>query len=380
MAITRTLAELAGDLRIGDGITEPTGPQAIVLQRIAATAAMVVGFAPGAPDAIHDEAFVRLAGWLYDADPSGSTPGGPSALRSSGAASLLSRYKIRRGGVIGGEIDAAVAAASPGNPVVDVTIFGSVLTVSYADGSTQDRQLPEGGDGGGEGDGTDLYGGSFGPWTIGGSGGLPSPIPVGTALYTDSVGGGQFSGQPRIRFYQEAASGLNYLIPGDVLRFIGDTTFEVTVLGSVYSSVADTTPEVYLTATIDQRGIYSLVIVRGGVQTPIPPSALTDTPPDAADLVPVTTQNGRAFRFVETSTFAGGGDDAYDWATQDDVSRIPTAKLNVEGLQSQIDRLADEFGHTTGPITSKWCRSWAPGTTACAIPLPPRRLAISTSP
>ena len=99
--VTRTLAQLAADLRLGDGATAPVGPVGIVLARIDATArAMVLEYAPGAPDAIHDEAYVRLAAWLYDADPSGSTPGGPQALRSSGAASLLSPYKVRRGGVI----------------------------------------------------------------------------------------------------------------------------------------------------------------------------------------------------------------------------------------------------------------------------------------
>ena len=74
--ITRTLAQLAGDLRIGDGETDPTGPAAVLLERIAATAkVLVVRYAPNAPDAIHDEAYVRVAGWLYDADPAGSTPG-----------------------------------------------------------------------------------------------------------------------------------------------------------------------------------------------------------------------------------------------------------------------------------------------------------------
>ena len=148
--ITRSLAELAGDLRVGDGETEPTGPATVILERIAATArVMVVAFAPAAPDAIHDEAFVRLCGWLYDADPSGSTPGGPTALRSSGAASLLGPYKVRRAGLIGDAIEEVVAGAAPGNPVTDITVNGSVMTVTYADGSTVERQLPEGGGGGG---------------------------------------------------------------------------------------------------------------------------------------------------------------------------------------------------------------------------------------
>ena len=144
--ITRSLIQLAADLRIGDGETALTGPAAVVLERIAKTAkVLVVRYAPNAPDAIHDEAFVRVAGWLYDADPSGSTPGGPTALRSSGAASILGPYRVRRGGVIGQAVEEAVAAAAPGNPVTDVTVAGSILTVTYANGSTVERQLPEGG-------------------------------------------------------------------------------------------------------------------------------------------------------------------------------------------------------------------------------------------
>ena len=106
MSVTRTLAQLAADLRIGDGVTEPTGAVAVVLSRIGAAAtAMVERYAPNAPDAIHDEAYVRVVGWLYDSDPTGASPGGPVALRSSGAASLLGPYKVRRGGLIGGGLE-----------------------------------------------------------------------------------------------------------------------------------------------------------------------------------------------------------------------------------------------------------------------------------
>ena len=102
MAVVRSLAELAGDLRLGDGVTEPTGPAAVILARIDATSrVMVVAYAPLAPDEIHTEAHVRLAGYLYDSDPSGSSPGGPAALRASGAAAILGPYRVRRGGLIG---------------------------------------------------------------------------------------------------------------------------------------------------------------------------------------------------------------------------------------------------------------------------------------
>ena len=100
--VTRTLAQLAADLRLGDGTTAPTGPQGIVLARIDAVArVMVETAAPSAPEAIQNEAHARLSGWLFDSDPSGASPGGPSALRSSGAAAILAPYKVRRAGVIG---------------------------------------------------------------------------------------------------------------------------------------------------------------------------------------------------------------------------------------------------------------------------------------
>ena len=101
MAVTRTLAQLAADLRMGDGVTDPTGPEGVVLGRIATSAAALVErYAPDAPEAIQNEAYVRLAGWLYDSDPSSTSPGGPVAMRASGAASLLAPWKVRRAGKI----------------------------------------------------------------------------------------------------------------------------------------------------------------------------------------------------------------------------------------------------------------------------------------
>ena len=100
--VTRSLAELAADVRLGDGSAEPTGATLVVLKRVAATAAaMVLHYAPDAPDELHDEALARLSGYLLDSDPSGRSAGGPIALRSSGAASILRPYRDRRGGLIG---------------------------------------------------------------------------------------------------------------------------------------------------------------------------------------------------------------------------------------------------------------------------------------
>ena len=101
MAVNRTLAQLGADLRIGDGTIAPTGAVGAVLGRIDATArTLVEAYAPDAPEAIANEAYVRLAGWLYDSDPSGANPGGPAAMRASGAAALLGQFRVRRGGLI----------------------------------------------------------------------------------------------------------------------------------------------------------------------------------------------------------------------------------------------------------------------------------------
>ena len=80
---------------------------------------LVNGFAPLAPDAVANEAVIRTAGWL-SGKPSDSVRGQSvgdieiqyasseqSALRHSGAMSLLSRWKVRRAGLISGQPEAA---------------------------------------------------------------------------------------------------------------------------------------------------------------------------------------------------------------------------------------------------------------------------------
>ena len=81
-----------------------------VTARVLATAKAVV--LDYAPDAIHNEAVVRFAGYLYGSDYGGirSEELGPhrveyvtnhaAMFRNSGAAALLTRYKRRRAGAI----------------------------------------------------------------------------------------------------------------------------------------------------------------------------------------------------------------------------------------------------------------------------------------
>ena len=71
----------------------------VVKVALAAASQCVVDYAPKAPDAVHDAAVVRLAGWMYDADP--SDPQTAQALRVSGAQALLGAYREHRAGAIG---------------------------------------------------------------------------------------------------------------------------------------------------------------------------------------------------------------------------------------------------------------------------------------
>ena len=79
-----------------------------------ASAAMVEDYAPGAPQAIRDEAVIRLAGWMAGSDYAtivSETSVGDAkveyvvrhqdAWRNSGAGMLLTRWKVRRAGAIG---------------------------------------------------------------------------------------------------------------------------------------------------------------------------------------------------------------------------------------------------------------------------------------
>lgn len=74
--------------------------------------ALVLRYAPGAPDSMHDEGVIRTTGWLQE-HPHGAirsesqgdistsyATASVSALRHSGAMALLSPWKQRRGGAI----------------------------------------------------------------------------------------------------------------------------------------------------------------------------------------------------------------------------------------------------------------------------------------
>ena len=81
-------AALATALRADDDDTDI----AAQLDRILETAtALVSSVTDAAPQAVANEATIRVGAWLYDSDPASPRNGDP--LRASGAAQLLARWR-----------------------------------------------------------------------------------------------------------------------------------------------------------------------------------------------------------------------------------------------------------------------------------------------
>ncbi|MCY4510665.1 MAG: hypothetical protein OXG35_27455 [Acidobacteria bacterium] len=95
MAVTLAAAALATAIRLGDS-TEETA-QATRLLSVATET--VTRHAPAAPDAIHDEAAIRVAGYLFDMPQAHAGHGYADVLRNSGALALLAPYRVHRAGV-----------------------------------------------------------------------------------------------------------------------------------------------------------------------------------------------------------------------------------------------------------------------------------------
>lgn len=94
MAVTLSAAQLAAALRMGESGEELA--QAARLLTYAAVA--VTRYAPDAPNVVHDEAAIRLAGYIFDAPFAGRGDAYANAGRSSGAWAILAPYREHRGG------------------------------------------------------------------------------------------------------------------------------------------------------------------------------------------------------------------------------------------------------------------------------------------
>ena len=97
MAVTVTAQQLAYRLRlIADTAEVLEEPQlSVVTDLLGAASALVLAYAATAPDAVHNEAVTRLAGFLYDS-PLGASGRFQNALHQSGATAILAPFRIQR--------------------------------------------------------------------------------------------------------------------------------------------------------------------------------------------------------------------------------------------------------------------------------------------
>ena len=97
MAVTLTVAQLAAALRVGS-TPEETAEVTRILTYVTEA---ITRHAPSAPDPVHNEAAIRLGGYLFDQPTAGRGIGYANALRNSGAAAILLPYRIHRAGSTG---------------------------------------------------------------------------------------------------------------------------------------------------------------------------------------------------------------------------------------------------------------------------------------
>ena len=121
MAVTLTVPQLAYALRLqADTTTDVEEPiNGVLAGLLSAATELVIAYAPTAPDAVHNEATTRVAGYLYDVPP-GANRRDMNPMRDSGAMPLLARYHVQR----------ATSLAEDGQPTIapppDVPTIGGL--------------------------------------------------------------------------------------------------------------------------------------------------------------------------------------------------------------------------------------------------------------
>ena len=151
MAVTLTQAELSAAIRLGDSAEEVAEATRLLAFTTEAISRHLGDAYEGAPEAIVNEAAIRLAGYLFDQPNAGRGLAFANAGRNSGAWTMLLPYRVHRAGTTGEAVAAAQGAVgSPGNPVTGVTLSADTLTVTFADGTSESTPFTPG-----AGDGTD---------------------------------------------------------------------------------------------------------------------------------------------------------------------------------------------------------------------------------
>ena len=153
MALTLTQAELSAAIRLGDSAEENAEAARLLAFATEAITRHLGDAYETTPEAIVNEAGIRLAAYLFDMPNAGRGLSFANAGRNSGAWAMLLPHRIHRAGSTGEAVAAAQeAVGTVGNPVTNVAISGGNLVVTFDDGTTRDDPLPAGMTGG---DGTD---------------------------------------------------------------------------------------------------------------------------------------------------------------------------------------------------------------------------------
>ena len=149
MAITLTTDALLNALRLGE-TPEETAEATRLLSFATQTISDYLGAEyTNAPEAVLNEAAIRLCGYLFDQPYATRGTFFSNALRNSGAGAMILPYRIHRAGSVSEATAAAqMAVGSSSNPVVNVEVSGSEMTITFADGETRTEALPSS-DGGG---------------------------------------------------------------------------------------------------------------------------------------------------------------------------------------------------------------------------------------
>ena len=139
MAVTLTVGQLVAALPGADNST--------ATRLLPVVSSLVEKAAPGAPDAVANEAAIRVAGYIADS-PGGvqlrstddvglAIPRGPSSMRASGALALLSPWRIHGAGICD---PAGVPEAPPSLSMYEgeVRVFQVAASAQLLDGQTVD--------------------------------------------------------------------------------------------------------------------------------------------------------------------------------------------------------------------------------------------------
>ena len=301
MAVTLTVQELALALRLVANADVTVAPEIIGLLtgHHATGVALVANYAPAAPDAVQNEAVIRIASYLFDAPLSFNRT--VNVMRTSGAASMLAPFRVLRA--------------------------------------------------------------------------------TGTPASGDGVSGGITAGQLIALLADTLAAGANVEITRQGNTFVFSATGDISANDDVARMLAAAAQATADAATTpDQAEALIATFARESNPSGHIPTGLVGENP-VAGTIPVVAVGGRVFRFTEPAVILGdgppatdqvarnaaaaaqatadealgaeqGGDDAYEWATVgNDELQVPTAKVNLVGVQNQIDTITDELAHGAGAIT-----------------------------